>query len=437
MEHRLLTERIHYYAPAINIVMALTVGGNPNIEELKTAIKKGVEKHDIFRSRVVLNEEGEGYYEPISEAVVKIELQESYEDEDWKKLIYEQERIAFDFVHGELVRFFILRKADRVQLIIIAHHLCGDGLAITYLLRDIMTALGNPELTIQRMPIRVCTEKDIPKVARLKPHIRLLVRWGNKQWNKKKRVFRYEEFLSMFEHYWDQHKTAVEDFVISGDALTRLQEVCRNNKITINSAIATAFLLVLKTETESGYAVSVRPEGYEGMGNFASGISIEYDPVREVSFWENAAAIQKRLYKKINNIKKKYFVLEFMSKVEPTIMDSIYFNTYADYQDKIAESFSNMFRYNGNPRGMGITNLTRLGIPSTYGSYRIEDLRFVAPIVPNAKRIIGVVTLEDTMAITMNYLVSKEQEIYRQQFGEAMAMLSSLPNQVNNQTMGK
>ena len=53
MDHRLLTERIHYYAPAINIVLALTVGGNPNIEELKTAIRKGVDKHDIFRSRVV------------------------------------------------------------------------------------------------------------------------------------------------------------------------------------------------------------------------------------------------------------------------------------------------------------------------------------------------------------------------------------------------
>lgn len=426
MEHRLLTERIHYYAPAINIVLTCTVGGNPNIEELKTAIRKGVDKHDIFRSRVVLNEEGEGYYEPIPEAVVKIELLESYEEEDWKKLIYEQERIAFDFVHGELIRFFILRKIERIQLIMIAHHLCGDGLAITYLLRDIMTALGNPSLATQRMPVRICTERDIPKVARLRPHVRLLVRWGNKQWNKKKRVFRYEEFLSMFRRYWNNHQTAVEDFVISGDTLIRLQDVCRNNKITINTAIATAFLLTIRTETESGYAVSVRPERYEGMGNFASGVSIEYEPVKDASFWKNAIAIQLQLYKKIKNVKKKYFVLEFMSKVEPTIMDSIYFNTYADYQDKIAASFANMFRYKNNPRGMGITNLTRLKIPSAYGNYRIEDLRFVAPIVPNAKRIIGVVTLEDTMAITMNYLVTKEQVRYQQQFKDAMEMLCSL-----------
>jgi NRPS condensation-like uncharacterized protein len=428
MEHRLLTERIHYYAPAINIVMVFTVGGNPNIEELKTAIRKGVDMHDILRSRVVLNEEGEGYYEPIAEAVVKIELLESYEEEEWKKLIYEQERIPFDFVHGELVRFFILRKTEGIQLIIIAHHLCGDGLAITYLLRDIMTALGYPELTSPRLPIRICTEKDIPKAAVLRPHVRLLVRWGNKQWNKKKRVFRYEEYLSMFGHYWDNHQTAVEDFVISGDTLARLQEVCHNNKITINTAIATAFLLAIKTETESGYAVSIRPEGYEGMGNFASGISIEYEPTQDRSFWENAAAIQLQLYKKIKDVRQKYFVLEFMSKVEPTILDSIYFNTYADYQDKIAESFGNMFRYRSNPRGLGITNLTKLGIPSTYGRYRIEDLRFVAPIVPNAKRIIGVVTLENTMAITMNYLVTGEQEMYRQQFMDAMGLLCLITN---------
>ncbi|MDF2906746.1 MAG: condensation domain protein [Herbinix sp.] len=432
MEHRLLTERIHYYAPAINIVLAFTIGGNPNIEELKTAIKKAMDQHDIFRSRVVLNEEGEGYYEAIPEAVVKIELRESYDEEDWKKLIYEQERIPFDFVNGELVRYFILRKTEGIQLVMIAHHLCGDGLAITYLLRDIMTALGNPDQGTVRMPIRICSEQDIPRAARLKPHVKFLVRLGNKRWNKTKRVFRYEEFLSMFHQYWVNRQTAVEDFVISGDTLKRLQEVCRSRKITINTAIATAFLLTIGTETESGYAVSVRPEGYEGMGNFASGVSIEYEIAKNKSFWENATAIQEQLYRKIKNVKKKYFVLEFMSKIEPTIMDAIYFNAYAGYQDKLAQTFGNMFRYNGNPRGMGITNLTRLGIPSSYGSYRIEDLRFVAPIIPNSKRIIGVVTLDDNMSITMNYMVTGEKDTYQQQFKEAMTLLCSLIIDKNN-----
>ncbi len=426
MEHQLLTERIHYYAPAINIVLAFHIGGNPSIDQLKAAIQKAIDKHDIFRSRVVLNEEGEGYYEPIPEAVVKIDLRESNDKEDWKRLIYEQERIALNFVEGELVRFFILRKAEGIQLVIIAHHLCGDGLGITYLLRDIMTARGSPEEIGERMPIRICTKKDFPKIVKLKLHIRLLVGLWNKQWNRTKRVFRYEEFLSMFQRFWDRHQTAIEDFMITGESLTKLQAKCRSKKITLNTAITTAFILALKSENESGYAVSVRPEGYEGMGNFTSGLALDYEPSEGSSFWENAAAIQEEIYMKLNNMRRKYFVLEFMSKIEPTIMDAIYFHTYTDYQDMIAESFSNMFRYNGNPRGLGLTNLTRLGIPSTYGSYRIEKLHFVAPTVPNAKRIVGVVTLEDTMTITMHYFVTREQELYRQQFKDAMGKLCSV-----------
>lgn len=426
MDNKLLTERIHYYAPAINIVMVVTIGGAPSEVELKAAIHKALGKHEIYNSKVVLNEEGVGYYSVIPEGNVKIEVRDYVDEGDWKKIINEQERIAFDFIHGELIRFFLLRRQDTTQLVIIAHHLAGDGLAITFLIRDIMTALGDPSITYQKLPLRICTEKDIPKAATLKPHVRLLVKLANRQWNKNKKVFQYGEFLSMFHKYWSSRKTAVENKIISGEDFIRLQKICKEKNITINTAIATAFILAIKTEKESGYAVSVRPEGYEGMGNFASGISIEYEPDLNKSFWENAVLIQGELYKRLKQLRKKYFVLKFMSKVEPTIMDAIYFNTFDGYQNKIAESFGSMFRYKGNPRGIGLTNLTRLTIPRAYGRYSIDKLEFVAPIVPNAKRIIGVVTIEDMMSITMNYEDKGNSDDKKKEFEEAMNLLSSL-----------
>jgi hypothetical protein len=426
MKNKILTERIHYYAPAINIVIAAEIGGNPGIEEMKAAIRKALDRHEIFRSRVVLKEDGEGYYDVLPEGIARIELRESYEPEDWKQVIYEQERIAFDFVHGELIRFFLLRKAEGMQLVIIAHHLAGDGLAITYLLRDIMAALGDPEHVFEHLPIRLCTEEDFPKGTALKLHIRMLVKLGNRRWRQQKKVFSYEEYLQMFQSYWKNRRTAVVDRMITSEVLDHIREACHRHNITMNTAIATAFLLAIKNEKESAYAVSVRPEGYEGMGNFASGISMEYTPVLTQSFWENAGAIQTELYKKLNNRKKRYFVLEFMSRIEPTIMDAIYFHVYGGYRNKLAESYSGMFRYNGNPRGIGITNLTKLTIPKTYGIYSIDSLRFVAPIVSNARRIIGVATLGDCMAVTMNYEVSGDTARYAEEFNTAVELLCSL-----------
>jgi len=427
MNNKIMTERTHYYAPAINIVLIVNIGGNPTEEELRTAIHKTVEKHEILSSKVTLEDNGDGYYIVIPKGILKIETRNSEGEEDWKQIIYEQERIPFNFIEGELLRFFILRKIDVTQLVIVAHHLVGDGLAMTYLIRDIMTALADPSVKDSKQPIRLFQEEDMPKTSALNPLLQSMVKRLNKSWNKQKRVFQYEEFLTMFQKYWSNCQTSIEDIIISGEDLRKLQEKCKSNHITINSAITTAFLLAAEGEKEVGMAVSVRPEGYEGMGNYASGVSFSYLPKPDKSFWKNAKIVHSQILKKLHNVRKKYFVLQFMNSMEPTLIDAIYFNCFDGYENGIVAKFRDMFRYN-RPRGMGITNLTKLKMPSSYGQYYIENLKFVAPIVPNAKRIIGVVTLEDQMAITMNYQVKEASENMKQLFRDAMNILIRLDN---------
>lgn len=426
MNNRLLTERVHYYAPAIHIGMAVTIAGEPTSEEMKAAIRKALAQHEIFSSRVVMNEQGEGYYERISEPVLQIEERINSEEEEWKRIIYEQERIPFRFHEGELIRFFLLRKEAVLQLVVVAHHLSGDGLAMIYLIRDIMEALGNPEIDRKQLPIRLCTKEDFPKESKISPQLRLMVRLFNGQWKRKGRIFSYEDYLSMFHQYWSKRTTSIVNGYISGDELKKLLLLCKQHHITMNSAITTAFSMAIKCEKEIGLAVNVRPEGYEGMGNFASGISFEYEPDFNLSFWDNALRIQEELHKRIRQSKKKYFVFQFMGSMEPTLIDALYFQVFGDYQNSTAKIFSDMFRYSGNPRGIGISNLTKLDIPELYGKYTITHLDFVPPVVANARRLIGVATLGDTMSITMNSEDQGNKEIREQELEATIRLLKSL-----------
>ncbi len=425
MDYKFIKERTHYYAPAINIVMSVTIGGAPSKVELQKAIHKAVKKHEIFNSKVYLDEKGDSFYSVIPEGMVKIETRDSDKEEDWKKIIHEQERIPFDFIHGELIRFFILKKVDAIGLVIVAHHLVGDGLAITYLIRDIMESLGNPFLSFQKMPIQLYNVESIPTGAILRPWILLLIKLSNKSWNKNKKVFQYAEYLDMFHSYWKNRKTAVESKVISGSDLTKLMEKCKANNVTMNSAIVTAFLLGVKVEKEVGMAASIRPEGYEGMGNYATGISINYSPDYNKSFWENTQIVQAYIYKKINDDKAKYFLLQFLRNIEPTLVDAAYFSAFAGFDNKMAGRYRDMFGYNNKKKGFSVTNLTKLKIPSVYGNYSIDNLDFVAPIVPNAKQIIGVVTLEDKMSITMQYEVKEDAENKKKDFENSIHILCS------------
>ncbi len=422
MDTKIAKERTHYYAPSINVVMVLTISGAPVDQDIRSAINKAVSRHGILNCKVYQDDIGEIFYSPIQDSNVKIETRKLHNKDDWRIIIAEQERVPFNFESGELIRFFILQHAEKTQLVIIAHHLAGDGISILHLARDIMTSLKNPKEEFEFIPVKLYEESDIPKDAKLNFFLRIMMKSINKQWNKNKKIFTYNEYKEMFCNFWSERKTNILLGEISGIDLQQLYQSCKEHGITINSAIVTAFLTAVENETVVGLAASIRPKGFEGMGNYATGISIRYKMNPAKPFWDNAVLVHKLIYEKLNNSSKKFFLLRFMIGLAPTLIDAAYFNAFAGFHNPIAAKASNMFGYNGNPRGISITNLTKADIPSQYGKYQIDDIVFIPPLVPNTKRIIGVVTLEDTMTVTMQY-EDKNSTQMQQIFNTALGLL--------------
>jgi hypothetical protein len=46
-----------------------------------------------------------------------------------------------------------------------------------------------------------------------------------------------------------------------------------------------------------------------------------------------------------------------------------------------------------NPKDISLTNLTKLNIPQRYGDFEIRNYSFVAPLIPNALRVVGIASL--------------------------------------------
>lgn len=186
------------------------------------------------------------------------------------------------------------------------------------------------------------------------------------------------------------------------DIYDSIYRYSKENKITVNTIVTTALIRASGELSDVGMAVNVREDGFIGMGNYATGISVKYQYNEKKNFIENAETVQKMIYDKLNNASKKYFLLQFMRSIEPTLIDAIYFNACCDYNNKTAEIFSKMFGYKGNPKGISITNLTKLPIETKYGSYEITDFVFVPPLVLNAKIIIGIATIGRKMVLSLH-----------------------------------
>lgn len=79
----------------------------------------------------------------------------------------------------------------------------------------------------------------------------------------------------------------------------------------------------------------------------------------------------------------------------------------------------------GKTRNLGITNLTRLDIPTKYGEYKINKIIFIPPVVSYARHIIGVSTLENELTITYHFMNQQEIEKEREFFEQGIRNLIS------------
>ena len=190
--------------------------------------------------------------------------------------------------------------------------------------------------------------------------------------------------------------------------------------------ITTALIRASGELSDVGMAASFRRDGNTGMGGFATGVSIKYHYNEKKDFVWNGTKVQKLIYDKLNNPAKKFFLLQFMSNIEPTLIDAIYFEACGDYSNKTAKTFSKMFGYSGNPKGISITNLTKLPIEIKYNEYELTDFVFVPPLVLNAKRIIGAAAFSRRIMLSLHVNNDDEVNLNRELLLNAIEFLKKL-----------
>lgn len=393
---RIQKEHTHIFSPSIHIAVLGTIAGKVSDQVLGEAVTKAVTSHEILSCKITLDEQGQAYYERIEQPLVRIE---SFTG-DWVTVVQEQETMAFDWANGELIRFFVKRQQDSFQLLIVAHHLAGDGLAVFYLLDDVVQALNGHDLIEQ--PLQLYDPTPILAKSKLSLGMRFMLRGLNRKWQKTGQSFTYADYQEMFQRYWQNRKTEILCEELDEAQLSALKQRAKQQGITLNSLLTAAFAQAAQAPSDIGLAASIRPPTYRGMGNYATGISIRYRYTDAKDFERNAQAIHKLIYAKLENPKKKFFLLHFMNEVAPTLIDAAYFSAYGGYTNKTAQTVRNLFGYGGKPKSISITNLTTLDLNQQEGKYSLTAVQFVPPLVPNARRIIGICTYRERMSITLH-----------------------------------
>lgn len=393
------SERPNLFEPNDYISMVVTLSGTISQEEMEQAVRKAYANNEATSSKIVLEADGSAYYESLEESGCKV----FFDSRNCWEILKENEKCPFDLKNGELIRAFIIEEEQGMTMLLMAHHLAGDGMSMLYFIEDILLALNGKELTYK--PMILLNREYLRKKARLPFAITLFVKKANRSWKKQGKIFTWEDYEAIHHTYWESHSSEI---MVQSYNLNELKKDCPKG-VTLNSYLIAILLRKFPESRAIGIPVSVRDGNYS-MSNQTSGVAVKHRYNTRFSLVENTVQIQKKIKRQLGNKNIKYFVLLLMEQLAPTLIDAVLMHTHSYYQNALVEKMSEILGYTGeNGRDLGITNLMKVQFSGKYQKFQITDILFIPPKVSYTKQVVGIVTFGEMLHIVYHNM----KETYR------------------------
>ncbi len=407
-------ERVLLMMP-LNVVMVAKIKGAVDVERLASVLDSLRKRHALLAVRVVIDKDDVAWYvtEGVPEFIINTIPRQA--EDQWLQTVVEECKTSFPIETGPLVRFSLLHSPEKSDLVICAHHAICDGMSLTYLVRDILQQLADPDREVEILPEPAAITRDtVPSPPPANFIARGVIGLFNKLWTRQNIRFNSNDLKRLHQVFWEKNRDAGvlawESSVVETKALVTR---CRTENVTVNTALWTAFQAAqyeVQGDAEpyrasAGLAVSTRdkltvPVG-EAFGFYASSLTarLAYDPRR--TFWDSARGF----HEKIGGSLAKTNIFRSLSAelLTPTLLDSLYFSKYGLIKSRLSDKLVQQMNWQGTSYGYSITNVGRMNIPTSYDQYQLESV--YGPFVYSDvnEKTIGVITTGDKVTFLMSY----------------------------------
>lgn len=420
MKNEILSERADLFDPNMYIVMTFDIIGGAELKSLVKAAERAFTAFESTMSKIVLADTGRAYYETMPSSGCKAQTTLS----DFDDLIRENEKRPFAIENGEMMKVFVKQSNDKLSVLVMAHHLAGDGKSVIYYIERMMKEyIGECG---EYQPLKLLNEDTLPEDTGISNLYRSLANRYNRHWEKSGRVFDWNDRKNLNDTYWLEKKSIILKRRFSAACVENIHSKSKAAKVSINSWILTAFMKENRRYKSVGLAVDARLDGNRSMSNQATGITAQYAYCDKLSFEQNAQRLHKRIYAKLSESSRRYFILHFMPLFAPPLIDSIMMCANGLYDNKVSKKAARIMGYAPlKATVLSVTNLTRLDIDEEYSNFRIENLYFVPPLVSYAYQTFGVATTSSGMTVTFHSMSDRYTKREKQMFNNAMAFLEA------------
>ena len=422
-----------YFRIPNNVAVIATINGNVPENDLISVLKKVAHMHPLTRVRVVTDSSHNAWFTCEGAAPVLLKVTSRKSSRQWIDVVENEQKIPFDFEKGPLIRFILLKSYDISDLIVICQHSICDGISLINVIQDIIFLLNNPESKPKRIEPVLPVPANFP-AAPIKVKLKLLknkliMNRINSRWDKQQVLFDDVDYQNIHRAYNQKykHKIIVEE--LSLPQTSDLVKWCHQNRVTVNSALCVALLagkeIIRGKSNYSNHtiqiAVNIRDQLKKPVkrvfGLLASGIKFEFEYLPDKTFLDNVTIFHQKVQDELTGIKTLEPLLGY--NISPTLVDGINFATYGRW---VSDEFSRYQKISGfiknksnkavaisnqiidNMPGLMISNLGNVKTQKECGYIKLGQLHFVTSSSPFLDLVIGVVTVNGKLTLTLTYM---------------------------------
>jgi len=458
-------ERMFFMSPACTVMMAARISGTVDDARLRQALDAASRKHPLLRVKVVFDRRHEAWFSSDGVPPVPLSVAPRVSERQWLDELNNKARVPFDLARGPLIKCVLLQSPDVSDLLVFCNHSICDGMALSGLVRDLLSLYEDPAQSI-----RVLDPPDVMDIQ--KPGLslqgliaRVFVALANRKWRKNPYYFGPEEYAALYRAYWEDRKPGVALFEFNPAESAHLQAACREHGVTVGSAVSAA-CLAAHTDITGGFSKSqqallvpydLRRRATPPVGDVFcfcdGGLRFPFSYSTKKSFWDNAKDLHKTIHSRLERLDPACLdIPEF----EPYLIDAL--SAFGPFVNRVpgayacTETLQRFSRDTGNVAisfnrnfeknitGFVPSNLGRIDAPESPGGLRLDRLVVLPSASEHNPLVLGGTGVGGRMTFSLPFVdppaktgISPEAEMVRIR-NRALEYLG-FPEKVSNNTL--
>ena len=410
--------RMSLRIPNANVVLYGVFETTVSKDALEKAVLFLSDKHKLLNCHIKTDKENNVWYVIDKKLLPEVNTPKS---KNINEIIKNEFTHRFDFEKGPLIRFTLLNQTE-TTLIINCHHTICDGMSLMYLFKDIMKILSGKNIKIEQKAPVFLEPKNIPQ--RLgNPIYRFFISLINKKWSKKSISFSNQLCQKLHTDFWKGYKPQIVPFKFSKEETANIVSQCKQNNVSVNTGLVTAFLYAekqlfgqkdysSKVIVTDNLRTHLKNQPGESMGFFVSNVKPNLEYSEKKTFWENAQIFHKKIKRLFE---KDLFKSQLIGLFTPKFLDVMMLTFFGQREDKLAKKLikkAGMYKLNST---FTIANLGLIEIADNLEKLKIKTL-FGPMYHSNAmEKYIGILTINNELhfSICFNENIVNQESILK------------------------